>query len=651
MSHRNLFDECEQDGMGPGLWALLFEVAGRVARRYPPEVYNPGEPWSEEAIRDLRQDVALERLIGENQLDYVLSVATDEDSLSWLLAFQVKRVLSHRRAITVVDRLMARIRRLDLGADFQLTTHDSDQLLSPSGAGRGPVPLTEGDLRRGSRAIDSIPRLASRPSAERESKVYSGGDLAELVRVLVWEFDGILLSDVRKILEITLTAWLPLPLHEDEEDDADPSTPELEAQRSEMRPTIAGFVAGLSSAQRVVLLGKAEGLADGELAGRLGRSRPWLADRKSEVLEMLERDIIADLPSALHDEATQILLDEAAGLQFQTFKRRSKPRQNSSCSTRPQYLSLRVTDMPEVAKSALVRRSMMPAQAEPEKLLPPRVCEGDLRVVQDPSDGSADQRIGLVRRVDSDGDFVEILLVHTAPELATDHDVILPADITSAPYATVAQTDLRAVVWTSQLGERIGHLADAELAAVKAIAKAFVVGMPPEGPVVQDSQLQSGTRLAGLRDGRWSFKKSEGTALRALSSDCTLALLDQDIDWEVNPGLFQPDLLQLADDPEGLVLELMHWMRTRYLFLGDDDLKLLDEAGALDPVSWTQFPDLSTDLILAIQGILLRTATGVNSEVRTESRGVLTAPHLAPGSQEEEPNQVQYLGAKDLVLA
>ena len=315
MSYRDLLDECERDGIGPQFWALLLEVAGRIARSYPPGVYNHGEPWSKESIRDLRQDVALERLIGENQLAYVLSVATDEDSLSRLLAFQVKRVLAHRSDTTVVDRLMTRIRQMDLGAEFRLASVGSDQFVSPSDARRGPVPLTEVDLRRGARAIDPIPRLASRPSAERESKVYSGSDLAELVRVLVQEFNGILLSDARRILEITLTAWLPSVLHENEEDHADLSTPELEVQRSDMMPTIAGFVAGLSSAQRVVLLGKADGLADGGLAARLGRSRPWLADRKREVLEMVERDIVADLPSALHSEATRLLLDEAAALE------------------------------------------------------------------------------------------------------------------------------------------------------------------------------------------------------------------------------------------------------------------------------------------------------------------------------------------------
>lgn len=317
MSYQDLLDECRRDGIGPRFWSLLLAVAGRVARRYPPEVYNDGEQWSTEAVHDLAQDVALDRLLHENQLEYVLSLAADEDSLSRLLAFQVRRVLSHRRSKTVVDRLLTRIRQFDLEADFQLTAFGSDQFISPLDGGREPASLSEAGLRRGSLLINPIPRLVSNPTAERESKVYSGSNLVELVRVLVHEFDGIPLSDVRRILEITLTAWLPTVLRDHEEEDVERSTPELEAQRSEMRTTIRGFVTDLSSVHRVVLVGKAQGLSDGELASRLGRSRPWLADRKHEALEMVERSVMSGLPSVLLDEAARLLLDEAAALEPQ----------------------------------------------------------------------------------------------------------------------------------------------------------------------------------------------------------------------------------------------------------------------------------------------------------------------------------------------
>jgi len=317
VSFQALVQECERDGIGSRFWTLFIEVAGRVARNYPPEVYNNSERWSEEAIRDLAQDIALHRLISENQLEYVLSLATDEDSLSRLLAFQVRRMLSYRRATTVVDRLLARIGKLAQGPEFSVRGSGEASFITSAEGGREPGDLQGAQLRRGSLIIDPIPRLASRPSAERESKVYREKDLSELLRLLVVAFEGISLGDVRRILEITLTAWLPTILHGDEEDHVQRSTPELEVQRSEMRNTISDFVTDLSSAHRVVLLGKAYGVSDVELARQLGRSRPWLADRKQEAIIMVETSLISQVPPELHTEATQLLLDELVGLESQ----------------------------------------------------------------------------------------------------------------------------------------------------------------------------------------------------------------------------------------------------------------------------------------------------------------------------------------------
>lgn len=314
MKYRELVLECERDGIGPLFWNLLIEVAGRVARSgYPPQAYGEAS-WANDAIENLAQDVALERLLAENQLEYVLDLATDLDSLSRLLAFQVKRVLSKRRAITVVDRLVARIRQI-VESEYPVEAWGSDSFIWPLEGGRAAASLSDAELHRGALMIDSIPRLASSPEAERESKVYANGDLVELVGALVLEFNGISLRDIRKILEIVLTAWLPTILREYDEEYTDTSTPELEGQVLEMRTEISTFVEGLDPIHRAVLLGKAQGFSDGDLAGRLGRSRPWIADRKREALDLVEGGVIAGLPSELHSEATRVLLDELGAME------------------------------------------------------------------------------------------------------------------------------------------------------------------------------------------------------------------------------------------------------------------------------------------------------------------------------------------------
>ena len=310
-----------------------------------------------------------------------------------------------------------------------------------------------------------------------------------------------------------------------------------------------------------------------------------------------------------------------------------------------------MADVPAVVTSALAQRETARTPEPPGFVLPTRVSEGDLRVIESLAHRPTDHRIGLVLRIDSAHDFAEVLLVHAAPELATDRDVVLPSDVTSAPYDAVVQTDLRGTVWLLQLGRRVGHVAEPAFAAVRATAgspEADGLSLAPAGRM---AELHRGIPLAGLLDRRWSFKESEGSALRALAADCTEALLDQELDWEVNPGLLQPELLDLADDPELILIELLHWAQTRRLSLTHDDLERLLAAGALDLDTWLQFSDLGADLLMGLQEVLLRGATGVSSEARTAVRCMLTAPHLGATDREVPHDRIHYLAAKELVAA
>ena len=314
MSFDELRRECRRDGIGPLFWELLLAVCGRVARKHPPATFNNSEEWSEESLRDLALEVTLWRLLGENQLEYVLDLATNEDSLARLLAFQVRRVLTRRRSTTVVDRLLMRIDKALEGDAIETVQLGSDRFVKVRGIARDPRALTEAEVQRAVARIGPVPRIPSNPSGVRESKVYNGENLRLLLRELLNEFGGILISDLRRILEIALTAWLPTVLREGEENYRSPSTPETEFHRAAMPTLIDNVIAQLDDTHRVVLLGKSQDTSDGELARRTGRSRPWIADRKSEVLAIVERQLIAELPEELHGEAVRALLEELARL-------------------------------------------------------------------------------------------------------------------------------------------------------------------------------------------------------------------------------------------------------------------------------------------------------------------------------------------------
>jgi hypothetical protein len=317
-----LREECERERIGPLLWTLLVEVAGRVARKYPPHLYNDGETWSVEAHAELAQEVALARLIEENQLEYVLTAADQSsgdryEALARLLAFQVRRVLSHRRRKTVVDRLHSRVRALVAGPGFQTAEVGGDSAVALEGGNPSSAQqLSDDEVRRGASLIASIPRLPSRLDAERESKVYTAAQLEEVVSTLAASLGPLFLADIRRILELTLTAWVPTLLRDHEEDYASTTTPpEMELERAQMQTTIAALAADLDPVHRIVLIGKSQDVSDGDLAQRVGLSRPTLAKRKTEVLARVQAELIEDLPNALHDEAVRHLLDTCAVLE------------------------------------------------------------------------------------------------------------------------------------------------------------------------------------------------------------------------------------------------------------------------------------------------------------------------------------------------
>ena len=83
-----------------------------------------------------------------------------------------------------------------------------------------------------------------------------------------------------------------------------------------------------------------------------------------------------------------------------------------------------MSHVPETVKSALARNSMGRAPAAPWPASSNPVSAGDLRIIEPLPHCQSDRRIGLVQQVHPVDDFAEVLLVHSAPEMATDRDLV-----------------------------------------------------------------------------------------------------------------------------------------------------------------------------------------------------------------------------------
>lgn len=320
MSFGELRREYEAETIGTLIWDLLLEITMSVAHRYPPDVYNLGENWGKGPYEELAQEVAVDLLLAENQIDYIFDIAGVEDvprgveDVRRLLVRQVKRALYRRRTTTVVDRLLARARRIASEPPFTIQEAGSQRWVTLADDPRPFRDLTEAELRTAVGVAHRVPRLVASQRAERASMVYTSSALRELLELVVGELGGLSERDLARIFENLLTAWLPSSLGDGEGAEPSaaeaPGTADESLAASELGDRIRMLTSSLDNVDATVLLGKAQGFSDDALARRLGRSRPWVADRKKALLNRLTNDLMSDVDEDLHDEAARLLIEE-----------------------------------------------------------------------------------------------------------------------------------------------------------------------------------------------------------------------------------------------------------------------------------------------------------------------------------------------------
>jgi hypothetical protein len=212
----------------------------------------------------------------------------------------------------VVDRIIRRVKALLDGPPEGLHVRAvgaETWIYGPSE--RAPAELPANDRYRGAHRIADIPRIPSNPRGARESKVYSSSELAVILRRLCDEYEGLYLSDVRRILEDSLTAWLPEFLYDSEDDHVRDGPPPTEFEVTEMSAQVQALLGRLTDSHIAVLVGKSNGVSDTRLAAQLGCSRPTIIKYRQEYSDMLGRFLLDEVPAERHGAAIEILLDQA----------------------------------------------------------------------------------------------------------------------------------------------------------------------------------------------------------------------------------------------------------------------------------------------------------------------------------------------------
>ena len=208
------------------------------------------------------------------------------------------------------------------------------------------------------------------------------------------------------------------------------------------------------------------------------------------------------------------------------------------------------------------------------------VSRGQIRrLAEGPQEGERVERLALVVRVDKRREFAEIMFVHPYAELATGTDLVVPSEHSTVAYQLVVETDVRGVVWLTELGPRAGVLDHTALEAVGAVA----LGRDPAS-----RGLATGLPLRGRFDRRWDFKAAEGSALRTLAADGTASLLDGRVPLQLDIGILSPVLLAACEDRESSLLKLLDVVSKRDVMFDREDVEILAAIRALDVDNWTE---------------------------------------------------------------
>ena len=204
---------------------------------------------------------------------------------------------------------------------------------------------------------------------------------------------------------------------------------------------------------------------------------------------------------------------------------------------------------------------------------------GDIRPIQD-FDGGA-TRIVLILDIDNFLDFALVTLIHPYTKYATEHDVVIDGETVLLPYDVVVQCDIRASVWKKQIGELVGHLS------------ATLVNELMKAKIDLDNVSASshfGSKLTGPFDVRWNFKVAEGRELKKISQNCTTALIENEINFQVDDLELMTAILRAEHNYEEMLLCLYDFvqMHGEDVRISENTWVELENLGLLDKNRWKE---------------------------------------------------------------
>jgi len=293
------------------IYSLLTQLCTLVARKYPKDVYNNGNSWNDESIMELCQEVALERMLGENQIHYIFREAKTLDSIRALFTRQIKLTLASRRVITPIDRLITRVKAHASEGDVDVVSKSGKYSFCAKGHSAKAVPLSERQIIDCVNLLRQIPIIHTRLDSSRETMIYSPSNLLAALDQIFGSAGAVSEHDLREIFENLLTPWLRTILESEYEDYVSESDPTAQTQgRKIIFQEAKSFIRTLKDEEKIVLIHKSNKVSDDSIAEIIGVSRPTVAKIKESVLEKVKSQFLGEVDIDDRDFAMLVLLDE-----------------------------------------------------------------------------------------------------------------------------------------------------------------------------------------------------------------------------------------------------------------------------------------------------------------------------------------------------
>ena len=313
MTFEELKAEYQKSIIGEKIYALLTELSGVVAKKFPSGKYNNGGPWNSDSITELCQEIATEQFLGENQIHYIFREAKSLDSVRALFVKQIKRGLNRRGFKSPVDRLITRVKSHAKNGDIDAVIQTKSPKYSFSARGMKVVaiPISERQISDCANLLRQIPIIYTRLDSSRETMIFSPDNLLKALDLVFSQIGSVSEPDLHKIFENLLTPWTQTILYIDEEDYDTINNPTVQGQeRDAVFDEVRRFADILTDEEKIVLVHKSNGISDESVALIIKKSRPTVARIKEVSLRKVKDQFLSEVDVSNHEFAMQALIDE-----------------------------------------------------------------------------------------------------------------------------------------------------------------------------------------------------------------------------------------------------------------------------------------------------------------------------------------------------